>query len=292
MSACPACGSISVTNFRTYNRHPLLKCSDCGFVYTAQRDFATAQYEGVYSEMVAYQVMKHTARQTHEGKLGYKHLWWFKRMGLRWLRKSKPSGRLLDIGSGPGTFLMIAKRDFGFEIQGIEPASEAASMANIFDVPTFNGTVDEFEQQNPGQFDAIVSFEVFEHISNPLTVLLAARRLLKTDGVLILSIPNLDDPYCLDQQIAPAMPPIHINFFSRRSVNALLRRAGFAMQRSFSLPIPTSSVRNIHGRKGFLLRLPYLIASKLLRKQDGTTLLVMAVPASTERLTLERFPLL
>jgi 2-polyprenyl-3-methyl-5-hydroxy-6-metoxy-1,4-benzoquinol methylase len=283
MSVCPACGSNSVTDFRTYNRHLLLRCSDCAFVFTAQRDYATGQYEEVYSEMIAYRAMKDVARRTHEGELGYKHLWWFKRMGLRWLRKSKPSGRLLDIGSGPGTLLMVAKHHFGYEIQGIEPASEAASMANNFGVSTFNGIVDEFEQQNKDKFDAIVSFEVLEHVSDPLSVLLAARRLLKPDGVLILSTPNLDDPYCLDQQIAPAMPPIHINFFSRRSVNALLRRAGFAMQRSFSLPIPTSSVRNIYGRKGFLLRVPYLVASKLFRKQDGTTLLVMAIPTSLER---------
>src|SRR5258708_4809396 len=51
MSVCPACGSISVTNFRTYNRHLLLRCSDCDFVFTAQRDYATAQYEDVYSEV-------------------------------------------------------------------------------------------------------------------------------------------------------------------------------------------------------------------------------------------------
>jgi 2-polyprenyl-3-methyl-5-hydroxy-6-metoxy-1,4-benzoquinol methylase len=218
------------------------------------------------------------AKQTHEEKKGYKELWWFKRMGLRWLRSRIRGSRLLDMGSGPGTFLMVAHRDFGFKIQGVEPASVAATLANELGVPTFCGPIEQFEKNGADRFDAITSFEVLEHVADPSSALAAARRLLTPNGVLILSVPNVDDPYCLKQQIAPAMPPIHINFFSRTSLRALLDRSGFCMERSFSLPVPTSSVRNVHGSKGFLLRLPYLLMRRLLGKADGTTLLVMATP--------------
>src|SRR5262249_36171986 len=154
--------------------------------------------------------------------------------------------------------------------------SAAAKVANEFGIPTFCGTIEEFERQNANKFDAITSFEVLEHVPDPLSVLVAARQMLKREGALVLSVPNLDDPYCLNQQITPAMPPIHINFFSRSSLGALLERAGFELRRSFTLPIPTSSVRNIYGVRGFLLRLPYLAARRLVGMADGTTLLVMA----------------
>ncbi|WP_084777364.1 class I SAM-dependent methyltransferase [Bradyrhizobium sp.] len=281
MSICPACGSSSADFLTTYNGFELLKCSGCDLAYTAQRDFSTDQYQNVYSGMHAYLGMKDAARRTHQGELGYKHLWWSKRLALRWLKKSMPKGKVLDLGSGPGTFLMIAQKDFKYEVQGVEPASEPASMAASFNIPTFNGTLEEFEKDNTEKYDAIVSFEVLEHLTDPLSVLTTAKRMLKGNGALILSVPNLDDPYCLRQQIAPAMPPIHINFFSRRSLEALLNRSGFTLEKSFSLPIPTSSVRNVHGKKGFALRMPYLLLTWLLGRQDGTTLLAMARPSSS-----------
>jgi 2-polyprenyl-3-methyl-5-hydroxy-6-metoxy-1,4-benzoquinol methylase len=275
---CPACNSQNVQNYTIYNGHLLDRCDKCGLVFTEQRQFSTAQYEDVYSGVTAYRRMIDDARQTYEGKKGYRDLWWFKRMGLRWVHSYVSSGQLLDIGSGPGTLLLVARREFGFEVQGIEPASAAAAIANELGAPTYCGTIEQFEKQSSKRFEAITSFEVIEHVSDPLSILTAARTLLKPNGLLILSVPNLDDPYCLQQQIPPATPPIHINFFSRRSLNALLERSGFELNRSFTLPIPTSSVRNVHGKYGFILRLPSLGLRKIIGMVDGTTLLIMATP--------------
>jgi 2-polyprenyl-3-methyl-5-hydroxy-6-metoxy-1,4-benzoquinol methylase len=276
---CPACGSENTGHHSTYNGHALKRCNVCSFVFTAERNFQSGQYDDVYSGVTAYQMMIEDARLTQAGAKGFRHLWWFKKMALKWLRALVPNGRLLDLGSGPGTLLMVARRDFGYQVQGVEPASNAAAIANSYGVPTYCGTVEEFQSRHPNKFDAITSFEVLEHVPDPLSFIRAARKLLKQDGLLILSVPNLDDPYCLKQQITPTMPPIHINFFSRKSIERLLSRSGFTIRRTYTLPIPTSSVRNIYGRIGFLMRLPYLAVSKLIGNQDGTTLLVMATPS-------------
>jgi 2-polyprenyl-3-methyl-5-hydroxy-6-metoxy-1,4-benzoquinol methylase len=273
---CPACGSGDTSDDRVYNHHLLLNCTVCGFVFTAERNFLASQYEDVYNNSITYQLMLDDARQTFEGKKGFRDLWWFKRKALNWIHSRLQNGRLLDIGSGPGTLLMVARRNFGYDIQGIEPASAAATVANSYGVQTYCGTVETFALAHADKFDAITCFEVLEHVCDPLSILVTARKLLSKEGLLLLSVPNLDDPYLLLQQIAPTMPPIHINFFSRRSLTTLLNRAGFTLERTFTLPIPSSSVRNIHGSKGFLLRLPYLAAMSLFGKTDGTTLLVMA----------------
>jgi SAM-dependent methyltransferase len=275
---CPACEAENPNDYRFYNQYLLKRCPRCKFIFTAQRSFSEKQYEDVYSGLTAYKMMIDDARQTYEGKKGYRDLWWFKRKALNWLRKRAPHGRLLDVGSGPGTLLMVANRNYGYEVQEIEPASAAAAIANQYGVPTYCGTVEEFQGGHPDKFNAITSFEVLEHVANPLSFLVAVRKLLKNGGVLLLSVPNTDDPYCLDQHIAPAMPPIHINFFSRRSLGFLLNRAGFSLQRAYTLPIPTSSVRNIVGVRGFLVRLPYLAAASVAGYADGTTLLTMATP--------------
>lgn len=279
---CPACNSQNLRDCTIYNGYLLKRCEKCEFVFTEQRQFSTAQYEDIYSGVTAYRMMIDDARQTYEGRKGYRDLWWFKRMGLRWVKSYVSTGKLLDVGSGPGTFLLVARREFGFEVQGIEPAPAAAKIANEFGAPTYCGTIEQFEKQNSNRFEAITSFEVLEHVSDPLSILTAARTLLNPTGVLVLSVPNLDDPYCLQQQIKPAMPPIHINFFSRTSLKALLKRAGFELKRSFTLPIPTSSVRNVYGKYGFVLRLPSLALRKLAGMVDGTTLLIMATPIHVE----------
>jgi 2-polyprenyl-3-methyl-5-hydroxy-6-metoxy-1,4-benzoquinol methylase len=261
-----------------YNGYTLRTCGQCNFVFTAQRSFATSQYEDIYSGVIAYQRMIQEAQQTHLGDKGLRDLWWFKRKALRWLRGSLPKARLLDVGSGPGTLLMVARRVYGYEVQGVEPAKIAADAANGYEVPTYCGTVQDYAKTHSEKFDAITSFEVLEHVAEPLDFLQTIRTLLKKDGLLILSTPNLDDPYCLRQRIPPAMPPIHINFFSRRSLKPLLERAGLTTVRTFTLPIPTSTVRNVCGKSGFLARLPYLFARRLVGRADGTTLLTMARP--------------
>lgn len=273
---CAACGCEVAHNYRIYNGYQLKKCAQCGFVFTAEREFPKNQYEDIYSSDPTYQAMINEARLTHNAEHGYRELWWYKRKAFRWLNGRLPNRRLLDLGSGPGTFLMVASQKYGYEVQGVEPTSAAAEIANGYGVPTYCGTVEEFADHNSGTFDAITSFEVLEHLPYPGSFLSAARRLLRPKGTLLLSVPNLDDPYCLHQQITPAMPPIHINFFTRRSLGSLLERAGFEIERTFTLPIPTSSVRNVHGVRGFFMRLPYLAATSLIGWQDGTTLLVMA----------------
>lgn len=278
---CPACGSAGTRARDRYNGYALAACDDCGFTFTVQRNFPVSQYQQVYSEVLAYKLMLQDAHETHSGQKGFKDLWWFKRKALAWLSRTAPQGSLLDIGSGPGTFLMVARDRYGYRVQGVEPASTAAEVANSFEVPTFSGTVETFAAQHRQKFDAISLFEVLEHVSDPVSLLACAKGLLKPGGALVISVPNLDDPYCLKQEIPPAMPPIHINFFCRRSLAATLDRAGFDVAKHFSLPVPTSSVRNVHGTLGWALRLTYLAAGSLLGKADGTTLLTLAVHRET-----------
>ena len=273
---CAACGCEVAQNYRIYNGYQLKKCPQCGFVFTAERKFPKDQYEDIYSSEKAYQLMIDEARLTYKAEHGYRDLSWFKRKAFSWLNGRLPNRRLLDLGSGPGTFLMVARQKYGYEVQGVEPTSAAAEIADSYGVPTYCGTVEEFANHNSETFDAITSFEVLEHLSDPGSFLSCAKRLLPIKGTLVVSVPNLDDPYCLQQQITPAMPPIHINFFTRRSLGSLLERAGFEIERTYTLPIPTSSVRNVHGLRGFFIRLPYLAATSLIGWQDGTTLLVMA----------------
>ena len=88
--ACPACGYDKIKDEKIYNGFLLKRCDRCEFVFTAERNFSTAQYEDVYSGVTTYHMMIDDARQTHERKKGFRELWWFKRKALQWLHAQMP----------------------------------------------------------------------------------------------------------------------------------------------------------------------------------------------------------
>ena len=253
----------------------LLHCTVCKLVYTAVRDFSGDLYDQIYENIGGYRQMMDVADRTARGEAGFQQLWWFKRMALRWLEKATPGRRMIDVGCGPGTFLLVAKRR-GWEVAGVEPAAEAAAKARGFGLDVYHGYLSEFVKTKPGPFDVAVSFEVLEHVPDPVAVLHEIHCLLKPGGLAFISVPNQDDRYCLEVPNPLAMPPIHINFFNRSSLSKALTIAGFDVVRFKSLPIPTSSVRNTYGTRGFLVRLPYLILASAVGRADGTSLTVLA----------------
>lgn len=271
---CPGCESSEQLPAEPYNGYAMAQCRRCSLLHTVERDFAVTQYEDVYAQQPAYRGMIDAARKTRSGELSYRDLWWFKRLALRWLEE-KGKGRLLDVGCGPGTFLLVA-RQRGWEVAGTEPAAEPAQLARTFDLEIFNCMVEDYARQSPKPFHAITSFEVIEHVTHPLSMLRVMSSLLRSGGHMLITVPNLDDPYCLKQKIPSAMPPVHINFFNRRSLGESMRMAGLEVLKFTSLPIPSSSVRNVHGWSGFVTRIPLLLGMHLIGRADGTTLVALA----------------
>jgi hypothetical protein len=72
------------------------------------------------------------------------------------------------------------------------------------------------------------------------------------------------------------MPPVHINFFNRSSVRRMFDAVGLELVRFHSLPIPTSSVRNVEGKSKAMRVMPWLALQRLVGRADGTTLIAMA----------------
>lgn len=275
---CPVCSSEAQVGIETLNSYEMRKCPDCSFVYTRLRQIPASQYEAVYADEPDYRRMVRIAEQTASGEKGFRQLRWFKRKALRWVDAKRPGGRLLEVGSGPGTFLLVAKR-LGWSVQGVEPTQLAAEKAQSLGAPTFNGFVEDFAATHDEKFDVVVSFEVVEHVPDVIRILSVIRSLLKPDGIFVFSVPNLDDPYTLHQKLQVNLPPLHINFFRRQSMTTALARAGFETDRYATLPIPTTGVRNDHGLFGMLVRAPWLFGLSMIGKADGTTLLGMARPA-------------
>lgn len=103
----------------------------------------------------------------------------------------RPSGKLLDIGSGWGHLLKLAE-DRGYDAVGLEASPGAADLScQAFGVNVIEGSFPEHQFQ-PGAFDIVVMNHLIEHLEDPVRALSEAQRILKPAGILAVSVPNFE----------------------------------------------------------------------------------------------------
>ncbi|MEE8373614.1 MAG: class I SAM-dependent methyltransferase [Dehalococcoidia bacterium] len=101
--------------------------------------------------------------------------------------------RLLDIGCGDGTFtVMLGEAAKAQELFGMDIAAEAVASARTRGIQAIQLDVDEDRfPYDDTHFDIVYSGEVIEHLFNPDRLLREIHRVLKPDGVGLISTPNL-----------------------------------------------------------------------------------------------------
>jgi SAM-dependent methyltransferase len=105
-------------------------------------------------------------------------------------RYHRPGGLAIDLGAGPGA--MAARlRSLGWEVHAADRTAEGLEADVPFTQADFNKP--DFASALGGAiFDLVVSVEVIEHVESPIGFLRNVGRLLKPDGVAILTTPNVD----------------------------------------------------------------------------------------------------
>jgi SAM-dependent methyltransferase len=101
---------------------------------------------------------------------------------------------ILEIGTGSGYFLSFIHSEFpNATLFGIEYdprlLKETKKKVPFANVSIGNAELFSFIDQ---KFDVIVSFQVIEHLYNPVAMLECVRKHLSPNGIFILTTPNLD----------------------------------------------------------------------------------------------------
>jgi len=150
------------------------------------------------------------------------------------------TGRILDVGSGPGLFLATgAKR--GWRVKGIEPSLKAATYSREkLGLDISNVFLTRENASSFGGFDAVHMGEVLEHLTDPREMLEIAHGILRPGGVLSLIVPNDFNPFqeILWRELGYptwwVAPPHHLNYFDHCSLSSLLTSCGFEIEDSTS----------------------------------------------------------
>lgn len=139
---------------------------------------------------------------------------------------------ILDIGSGPGFFLLEGKKR-GWKTLGIEPSKQAVENSKSLGLDIIEDLFSPSLANESGKFDVVHMNNVLEHIPDPRSILKAIYNLIKHGGLLCVSVPNDYNPF---QQVLREVcnyepywvaPPEHINYFNVESLERLFKKMGF-----------------------------------------------------------------
>jgi 2-polyprenyl-3-methyl-5-hydroxy-6-metoxy-1,4-benzoquinol methylase len=232
--ACPICGDTGTLPFLTKNGFAIARCARCDVLRVdpiPTDEFLRAHYQDpAYFDGAAEQGYQNYA-DLEKALLPH-----FRRR-LRNIEKHLPKGRLLDFGCAAGYFLQVAQAA-GWQVVGVELAQEMAQRAAQSVHAPIVSALDELTECH---FDVITLWEVIEHLPQPLALLRQLHECLRPGGMLMLSTPNAGHWQAIraPEGWISYRPPSHLFYFTARTLEDTLRRAGFeaiSIQRVSPLP--------------------------------------------------------
>ena len=145
-------------------------------------------------------------------------------------------------------FLDVAQKR-GWEAIGVEPSHDDSVYARqVFELDVFTGTLEEAEFP-ANQFDVATMWDVVEHLNNPSSTVDEIFRVLKPGGLIYVLTPNHDSLITLFSHLAYKLtlhrfplerllyPPVHLYYFTPKTLSGLLHRTGFEIKRVSSAPL-------------------------------------------------------
>jgi len=100
----------------------------------------------------------------------------------------KPHGKVLDLGCGDGDYALQLKQT-GYDVLAADLDNERFRYKD--NIPFMQCDITKGLPFADGSFDICLFLEVIEHLKNPYAVMQELKRILKPNGTLILSTPNI-----------------------------------------------------------------------------------------------------
>jgi GT2 family glycosyltransferase/tetratricopeptide (TPR) repeat protein/SAM-dependent methyltransferase len=171
----------------------------------------------------------------------------------------KEARDILDVGCGAGRFGAALKSRQLCRVTGLELDAAAAAAARKRLDEVHQGDVEStLFPIVDGSLDAVVCGDVLEHLREPLTFLRRVRGWLRPGGTLVASLPNVRHQSVVRSLLegnwtyepAGLLDRTHLRFFTRRELEKLLHRAGFAQQSLAYVPGPGYAEWAAQGKRG------------------------------------------
>lgn len=234
LNPCSVCGRCEPGNFAPFfnGAITLWRCRGCGYVSPAIGPGnwqPPTELAGEGSE--AFVASGEAWRYPHRSRV-------LRDIARRIVRRSGRDARLLDVGCGDGQFLALA-REAGLipvGIEGDEALTLHAAACSGCDVRGGRDALDVLAELPAEGFDVVTFIHSLEHFANPYDVLVAARRVLRPGGWLVVDLPSIRSPHWLAWRATGRARFIdnawgvideHAGYYTPGTLQQLTRRAGF-----------------------------------------------------------------
>ncbi len=203
--------------------YPILRCQSCGLGSTdtdnrfdPDQFYSAAYFDGQYKDGYGdYLGSESVLRAEFRGLVSHLAEW------------SITGGKLLEIGSAYGFFLLEASRSF--ESTGLEICEHAVRFCRERGLDVQQGVLSDDFFRGRAPFDAMVMLDVIEHLPDPLETVTLIKNNLRLGGHLVITTGDWDSLFSsvAGRYWRLMTPPQHLYFYSRRTLRTLLRKAGF-----------------------------------------------------------------
>lgn len=232
-SHCLICSSPNLKVLPNFQKANLCKCGSCGFVF--------AQCIPTEQELIEY--------YDGYGRNDYLSPVTIKRYHelLDKMEPYRKTNKLLDVGCGIGYFLEVAK-ERGWEVYGTEYTDKAIEICTGKGIEMHQGKLDP-DNYAPESFDVITSFEVIEHINNPVEEIENFKTLLRKGGIVYLTTPNFNSllRHRLGERYDVITYPEHLSYYTPKTLKKLFCSHGFRKHRIQTTGISFTRLKTSKG---------------------------------------------
>ena len=177
---------------------------------------------------------------------------------------------VLDVGCSSG-YLAAPLTAAGARVVGVELDPDAAEAARAFCAEVLVGDIESMELPiEPASFDAIVCGDLVEHLRDPTAALERLRPLLRPDGRLVLSTPNVANWAMRLSLLAGRwrytdrgiLDRTHTHLFTRKTLAETVDAAGYrVIELDHTAPVPLVGTPSVERAAHAIARLrPSLLA--------------------------------
>jgi len=227
---CPACAG-HITRF-AFKKHGFVfhRCQSCYSLFVASaltEQLVHSSYSESYYENASAPKSPIGGVGGYASYLGLQDSLAHSFLGkLSLVRRYCRHGLLLDAGAAYGTFLKLAGNHYS--AFGLEISHYAAVTARrLHGVPISVGNIERAPYAS-ARFDAVVMWDIIEHLIRPRQALKEVHRMLRPGGVVLISTDDANNwlPRSLGRRWWAISPPLHLCHFSRSGIQAALEAAG------------------------------------------------------------------
>ncbi len=224
---CPACAAKASTAYGEKDGFTFVQCNDCTTVYTNPRpsealshEFYAQSKNYAYWNRHIFPATEHTRRERIFRPRA-------DRVAEHCRQRGMQNGVIMEVGAAFGIFCEEIKSHNIFErIIAVEPTPSLAQTCRERGFETIELPIEHIEQDAIA--DVVVSFEVIEHLFDPKAFIRQCARLLRDDGLVFLSCPNVAGfDVSILREKSSTFDHQHVNYFHPQSLSALAASCGF-----------------------------------------------------------------